>query len=114
MRTDFQSTNFISGGASAREAADVTPRSRADGLAEARPSDFVAATSFDDWLADSATTSEARAPLARSVTENPAWTDRVALNLSPLSESPSSVARAIRESYGRYLSARPRRFHAHA
>lgn len=52
--------------------------------------------------------------LSHSVTENSAWTERVVQNFSPLSESPSSVARAIRESYGRYVSARPRRFHAHA
>jgi len=60
------------------------------------------------------TIGDAPAGSAFSLTENAAWSARVAQNLSSLSESPSSVARAIRETYGRYLSARPRRFHAHA
>ncbi len=69
---------------------------------------------FDDLVASSTTIGDAPAASAFSLTENVAWSERVALNLSSISESPSSAARAIRETYGRYLAARPRRFHAHA
>jgi len=69
---------------------------------------------FEECLATSTTAGEPAGVVVRSVTENAAWSERAAQNLSPLSESPSSVARVIRESYGRYLAARPRRFHAHA
>jgi hypothetical protein len=115
MRTEFQSTSFILGGPSSREAANGTMRTHlGSGLAEARPATGAEASSFDEWLSRSGTTGETRAQSVLSLTENTAGTDRVVQNFSPLSESPSSVARAIRESYGRYLSARPRRFHAHA
>jgi len=74
----------------------------------------VADVRFEGVLGDSMTAGEPAGVAVRSITENAAWSERVARNLSPLSDSPSSVARAVRESYGRILSARPRRFHAHA
>lgn len=69
---------------------------------------------FEALLADSATTGELRDEPVRSITANAACTERVAQNLSPLSDPPASVDRAVRESYGRHVSARHRRFDAHA
>jgi hypothetical protein len=103
MRTEFQPATFTS----------IAPN--AGRPAGARAEAAVAFAFEERVAAVSATTGEASVSAALlSVTENATWSERLALNLSSLSDSPSSVARAIRESYGRSLSARPRRFHAHA
>jgi len=69
---------------------------------------------FEKFLATSTVSEESTGPVVRSVTVNSTMSDRVAQNQSPLSEPPTSVARVIRESYGRTISARSRRFNAHA
>lgn len=69
---------------------------------------------FDDLVTRSMTIGDAFAERPFSLTENATWSDPVALNSSLLSEPPCSIAPAIRETYGRILSARPGRFHAHA